>query len=135
MKKFLTRWIPVLIWMGVIFYLSSVPNLKSNFAPELDLVLRKIAHVLEYTILTALFWRATREEFIHLSIKKILIYSFCFSFLYALSDEFHQLFITGRQGSLRDVAIDSIGILIALLAINKKSRQNDNSIAKYKKLQ
>ncbi len=132
MKKFLTRWISVLAWMEVIFYLSSIPNLKSNFEPELDLVLRKIAHVLEYTILTALFWWAMKKQFLKLSPACLLASSAVFSFLYALSDEFHQLFVVGRQGSLRDVAVDTIGIAIALFIINEKSRQKDDSMTKNK---
>ena len=37
-------------------------------------------------------------------------YAFVFSVFYAATDEYHQTFIQGRSGSLRDVLIDSIGI-------------------------
>ncbi len=38
------------------------------------------------------------------------IYPTALSLCYAASDEFHQLFVPGRGGSIRDVAIDAIGI-------------------------
>jgi VanZ family protein len=39
------------------------------------------------------------------------------SFLYAVSDEYHQSFVEGRTASADDVAIDSLGIATALFAI------------------
>jgi VanZ family protein len=108
MKKFFKFWFPVLIWAGFIFWLSSIPNLKSGL--EQDFILRKIAHILEYAILTFLFLRALTKE--NLSIGKIVISSIVFSLFYALTDEYHQTFIFGREGSLGDVGINSIGILI-----------------------
>lgn len=108
MKKFFKFWFPVLIWAGFIFWLSSIPNLKSGL--EQDFILRKIAHILEYAILTFLFLRALAKE--NLSIRKIVISSIVFSLFYALIDEYHQTFVFGREGSLKDAGIDSIGILI-----------------------
>ena len=43
------------------------------------------------------------------SLVKVSLQSLIFTFLYACSDEFHQLFITGRSGEFRDVMIDTIG--------------------------
>lgn len=114
------HWLPVLIWAGIIFWLSSLPNLGSGL--EQDLVLRKIAHILEYAILTLLLIRALRIE--KLSIKRAVIYSVIFALFYALSDEYHQTFIFGRQGSLNDVGIDTIGILITGLIWYIKNRKN-----------
>ena len=45
------------------------------------------------------------------SVTKIY-YAIGLSILYSCTDEFHQLFINGRSGSIKDVLIDSIGILI-----------------------
>ena len=50
-------------------------------------------------------------------IEKSLVKSFIFTFLYACTDEFHQLFIAGRAGQFRDVCIDSTGALIMILII------------------
>ena len=108
MKKFFKFWLPVLVWAGFIFFLSSIPNLKTDL--EQDFILRKIAHILEYAILTFLLIRAFTKE--KLTNKKIAIYSIVFAIFYAFTDEYHQTFIQGRQGSLKDAGIDSIGILI-----------------------
>ena len=46
--------------------------------------------------------------------KRMIIYSLIFCFIYACSDEMHQLFINGRSGEIRDVLIDSIGAFIGI---------------------
>ena len=120
MNKFLKYWLPVLVWAGFIFYLSSIPDLESGL--KQDFILRKIAHILEYAILTFLFLRALAKE--SLSVKKIAVFSLFFSLFYALSDEYHQTFVFGREGSLKDVGIDSIGVLLMSLVwyIKNKGR-------------
>lgn len=120
-NKFLKYWIPVLIWAGFIFWLSSIPNLKSGL--EQDLILRKIAHILEYAILTFLLYRAFRPEADQFkpgkqekrAFIKALMLAIIIAFLYALSDEYHQTFVFGREGKLGDVGIDSVGILLMSL--------------------
>ena len=117
MKKFFKFWFPVIVWAGLIFWLSSIPNLKSSL--EQDFVLRKIAHILEYAILTFLFIRALEIE--GLATKKAIIFSAIFTLFYALSDEYHQTFVFGREGSLKDAGIDSIGIILtSILWYTKK---------------
>ena len=61
------------------------------------------------------------------NIKKAIIIAFLGTFLYACSDEFHQLFIPDRTGRLLDVFIDmigaSLGILILSLIKNHKKQR------------
>jgi hypothetical protein len=52
------RWLPVLVWAGVIFAFSSIPSLNSGLG-SWDYVLRKGAHMTEYAILAVLLVRAT----------------------------------------------------------------------------
>ena len=47
--------------------------------------------------------------------KKLLLLSVAISIIYALSDEIHQSFVTGRNSSLKDVFLDFIGISFASL--------------------
>ncbi|MEW8956524.1 VanZ family protein, partial [Clostridium sp.] len=60
-------------------------------------------------------------------------YSVIFSFLYAVTDEFHQTFIPGRVGSFKDVLIDTTGALICaivitlLIAFKNKKKKSINS--------
>lgn len=116
--KCIKLWLPVLIWAGVIFFLSSQPELKSDLPQSWDFFFRKIAHMIEYGILTYLLFRAFKGY--NLNARKSLILAIIFSFLYAISDEYHQSFILGREGTARDVAIDSIGIIAASLWIKRK---------------
>jgi len=118
MKNFWKFWVPLIVWMGFIFWFSSIPDLESGL--KQDFILRKIAHILEFVILTFLFLRALRQE--KISFFKMLIFSIIFSFFYALSDEYHQTFVGGREGTLRDAGIDSIGILLMAFLWYYKNR-------------
>ncbi len=105
-KKFIILWLPVIIWAGLIFYLSSIPDLKTSLETFWDTILRKIAHMVEYGIFFLVLARA---------MKKPLIWTVIFSILYAVSDEFHQSFIPGRNMALLDICFDSTGVLIGYL--------------------
>lgn len=91
--------------MGLVFFLSSQPDLPSNQIHILDFILKKTAHIIEFGILTFLLSRAFKFKKPDLS--------FLLSLSYAFTDEIHQLFIPGRGGKLSDVLIDLLGIIIA----------------------
>lgn len=146
MKKIIKRCIFIFIailWMGVIFYFSHqngttssrtsnvvtrwvvntfIPNYSNMSKTEqasvlknTSYVIRKIGHYSEYAVLGLFLFSAvyvfTDNEKIILSVGSIL------GILYAISDEFHQSFIGGRAPAAKDVLIDSIGLLTALLLI------------------
>jgi len=131
-KKTYLNYFLLIFWMGIIFYLSSQSDLKSGLESQIDFVLRKMAHIAEYGILTFLAWRVFLDvketEFpFGNSVSKtvsemprVLIYAIIFSILYAISDEYHQTFVAGRVGGAQDVLIDSVGIAIAGIAIWRK---------------
>jgi VanZ family protein len=100
----LRLWLPVVVWAALIFALSSVPDLGTGLGGW-DLVLRKLAHAAEFAILGALLLRATGRAGL----------SFALGFAYAASDEVHQAFVPGREGSLPDVAIDVVGVAVGVL--------------------
>ncbi len=105
--SFARTWLPVLVWAGVIFAFSSVPNLGTGLGGW-DLVLRKLAHTAEYAILGALLVRATGRSWLALGL----------GVLYATSDELHQTFVRGRHGSPVDVAIDAVGLACGIVLWN-----------------
>jgi VanZ family protein len=109
-------WLPVFFWCAVIYYFSSIPELKSGLPNEWDFVLRKIAHMTEYGILVFLFFRAAVQK---LNPGRSAAYAVVFSIVYAFTDEYHQLFVFGREGSLTDVFIDSLGIFFTVFLIYK----------------
>ena len=135
MKKIIS-FIMLILWMIVIFSFSSADANKStgtsdkvittmieikdkitnNETPknEKEIIvknssfyIRKLAHITEYLILGFLMFNLLNQY----SVTNIY-YAISLSILYSCTDEFHQLFISGRSGSIRDVLIDSIGILI-----------------------
>ena len=119
-KNIITFWLPVFLWCVVIYYLSSIPSLRSDLPNQWDFIMRKIAHITEYAILTFLFFRASSKN---LNYRKAIFYSTLFSITYALADEYHQLFVFGRGGNLGDVFIDSTGVFLAVFLIYRKMKK------------
>ena len=103
-SRVLSLWVPVVLWAGVIFALSSIPNLGTGLGTW-DYVLRKGAHMTEYALLAALLLRALERE----------VPAFLAALAYAASDELHQHFVRGRHAAPVDVAIDAVGIVAGLL--------------------
>ncbi len=97
--------------MALIFALSAQPNLSSGLGAW-DLVLRKLAHMVAFGLLWALWQRALRRP-----VAAALI-----TLLYAASDELHQSGVEGRNGSPWDVAIDAGGVALAVLAWRRYSQ-------------
>ena len=115
----LSLWVPPLALMGVIFALSAQPDLNSGLG-TLDTILRKLAHMAEYGLLTFLWWRALRAV---LPGRAAVALAVAIAVAYAVSDEWHQSHVEGRHGSPVDVLIDSVGIAaVALLLLLRPSR-------------
>ena len=111
----------VFLWCWVIFYISSIPYLKTDLG-IIDLFLRKIAHFVEYAVLYILWWRAYTQSF-KTRIRVSLIISIAACILYALSDEFHQGFVPGREGSSLDVILyDAPGAILTAYLIQRYPR-------------
>ena len=104
-----TRLVPPLALMALIFFLSAQPDLSSGLGAW-DLVLRKMAHAFLFGTLTLLWLRALGP-----STSRALAWAVVITLLYAISDEFHQTFVEGRSGRLLDVAVDAVGIVLAVL--------------------
>lgn len=115
MGRFIKLWLPVIVWCGLIFFISHQPDLKSDLPERWDFFFRKLAHMAEFGLLAILFFRGLKGH--GAGVGRGLVFASVFSLLYAISDEYHQIFIRGRTGSPIDVSIDSIGIIIALLTI------------------
>lgn len=113
----LDLWLPPLVLMGVIFFLSHQPSLDSGLG-AIDLVGRKLVHFAEYALLCCLWWRAlvtvTTPE-------RAALWAFLISSGYAVTDEYHQTFVDGRHGSPIDWAIDSAGAAAAAIRLRKAS--------------
>jgi VanZ family protein len=107
------RVLPVIAWLGVIFYQSSRSTLPFPRGFSIDLV--SIAgHFAEYAILAALLWWAVHRIGRHE--RKRIAVVLGIALLYAISDEWHQSFVPGRYPDAFDVAVDVIGAACGLLA-------------------
>jgi VanZ family protein len=138
LRAFLKYWLPVLIWMALIFSASAdshsyehssrffepflrwlFPQMPQVNIEEIHHLIRKCGHLTEYAILALLLWRA-----LHLSKNNLPTWSWpkvggalLLVFLYAASDEFHQRFVPTRTPLVSDVFIDTAGGAIGLLAL------------------
>ena len=101
-------WGAVVVWAGLIFALSSIPDFGTGLGTW-DLVLRKLAHLAEYAVFGAVLYRALGREPAAIAIGS----------LYAITDEVHQSFVAGREGSPLDWAIDSAGVVAGVLVLSR----------------
>ena len=132
MVRKIIKFILLLIWLIVIFCFSSDSGFDSTnksdgfiistiefikgseltslekemYIDKLVTPVRKGAHFIEYFVLGILVYSLFSEFFYN---KKLIIYSIILCFLYACSDEFHQLFVAGRSAKFLDVIIDTLG--------------------------
>lgn len=109
--------LPPLAVMALIFFLSAQQSDGDHTA--FVLVLRKLAHVTEYTVLTLCWWRALRGLAVGRDFRATLAIAVGIALAYSATDEFHQTFVRGRHGTPVDVAIDAIGMVIAALIVTR----------------
>ncbi|HOW28704.1 MAG TPA: VanZ family protein [Elusimicrobiota bacterium] len=121
MKKLIFDWTPVVVWCGLIFYLSGIPDLRSDLPGRWDLIARKAAHMFEYGILAWLFYRAAQGSW-NVSPRLAYWMTFAYCFIYAMGDEYHQSFVPGRYPSFLDVIIDAAGSMISLEIVRARIR-------------
>ena len=110
-SRAVTLWAPVVAWAALIFALSSIPSLSTELGLW-DLLLRKAAHVVEYAILGALLLRALGRE----------LAAVAAGVAYACTDEIHQHFVPGRNGSPLDVVFDTAGVLLGVVLLARARR-------------
>lgn len=145
MKKVIYT-ILILVWMMMIFMLSNQPaddstKLSDGFisttigniykifnsdVSEEKLVeikikythpVRKLAHFTIYLILGLLVAMLLKEY--NLNVRQIILISLLICFIYATSDEIHQLFVNGRSGEIKDILIDTSGSFIGIFLTSK----------------
>ncbi len=144
-KRFLKNWLPVLMWLGVIFAGSTdifsaehtsrflvpflrwcKPDITAEAISEIQFFIRKAAHLTEYAILAVLLWRALYGGTALCVKASTLFIEVLFACaVFAASDEFHQSFVPSRTASLNDVLIDISGAFFGLavcLVVARKQR-------------
>jgi len=102
--------------MAVIYYLSDQPGLSSGLG-LVDTIGRKFVHAFEYALLCGLWWRALRTR---MAPGAALAPALVVTIVYAVTDEYHQTFVEGRDGLVLDVVIDALAAAVAVLAIRRR---------------
>lgn len=101
---------PVLRWV--------FPDLSDRAVRQVQLAVRKAAHVTEYAILALLLYRAMRrtlERSPEIWCRQCAGWAFGIALIYAASDEWHQSFVPSRGGTIHDVLIDGAGAALGLV--------------------
>ena len=115
-KKFFTYWLPLYLYAGIIFYVSSIPKpLPQISIPYFD----KFLHVIEYAIFGILAARAFKSSAQAALYKNFIIFAVLASVVYGASDELHQLFVSCRSCDAFDVTADLIGGTIGAIFYGK----------------
>ena len=118
-KYFLRYHLPPLIFMGLIWWWSSIPNLKLSDG-EAEFFRRKAVHLAEYGLLWVLIYRSFvgKKWFSHIrdNAPKVIL-ALCLATLYGALDEVHQMYVPTRTGMIRDVGIDFLGVLMTITGI------------------
>ena len=122
-SKFQRFWFPAILYSGIIFYVSSIPNVK---VPLPGTQFDKILHVVEYMPFGFLLARGICNIKTSVSQGMLLGIVLLVSFLYGLSDEIHQSFVPGRDAGIADIIADTIGGVVGgygyILSANRTPR-------------
>lgn len=110
----MTHWLPLILYAALIFYVSSqtLPEAPIQL-PDID----KIAHCMEYGLFTFLAYRVFSKINSKAVKKHIFLMVLIVSILYAFSDEWHQLYVPGRQMDSLDFLFDALGTIIITLLL------------------
>jgi VanZ family protein len=114
----LSRWLPAILMMLVIFYFSAQTSSNLPNFDWADAIVKKGGHVTGYAILAFLYWRA-----LEFKMEKRWL-AWLLAVLYAVTDELHQRLSAGRHPSIWDVMIfDNLGAGISLWLANLYRKQ------------
>ncbi len=106
----LSLWAPVIVYMGSIFYASSLPEV--TLPPGGD----KPWHLIGYTGFGIVVARAFAGGFFRRMAGPAVAFAVAFGIAYAVSDEIHQMFVPGRSAELADLVADSLGVTVGTAA-------------------
>ena len=93
--------------------IKSQKTIKYKYSDEIQLFVRKNAHYFLYLtggiILSAFFYAQNKAN------RRYTLYTIVTGIVYSMTDEFHQKFVPGRTSSIKDVGIDSLGVITGVV--------------------
>jgi len=115
--------LPAILWALTIFVLSSIPG---SSIPNISIFSQdKLLHAAVFFVLAALIYRSlTAQRRWPTVARQAPLWTLAVASFYGISDEIHQLFVTGRSSDYRDVIADVVGALafLALILAREKLR-------------
>ena len=114
--RFCKYWLPIYLYAGLIFIFSSLS--KPPRHPPF-LFGDKLFHTVEYIFFGYLAARAFKNSGINTFKINFHIWAVLSGLIYGLSDEFHQLFVPGRQADIWDVGFDVLGTFLGMMLLSK----------------
>lgn len=118
-----SAWVPVALYAAFIFTLSSMP--VSAPPPFLKFRVDWIFHMLEYSVLGALFARALARTLDLHDGRALVLAALAAGALTGASDEWHQSFVPSRNCDPADVAADSLGAMAGAAVWIRKRGKTD----------
>jgi VanZ family protein len=113
---FCKYWLPIYLYAALIFIFSSLS--KPPFHPQF-LLGDKLFHVIEYLFFGYLAARAFRNSGVFSFRINFRLWALLSGLIYGLSDEFHQLFVSGRQADVGDIVFDVLGTFLGVMLMDK----------------
>ena len=148
-RSFVSRYVPLLVWLGFISFASSnsfsasntsriigplvlwlFPHTSAETLATIHFITRKIAHFTEYAILGLLAARAFRTSPRPAISERWFLICATLVVVYALMDEYHQSFVPSRTASIFDSFIDMAGGLTALIIVRRRNRRRHGQLVK-----
>jgi len=119
MSQFFRYWGPVCIYAGYMFYLSSQSHPDEDLPTLFKLFSDKMLHVMEYSVLGGLCYRAFRWGANDVWRQRAVPLAILVASLYGVSDEIHQAFVPFRESSVYDWLADIVGATIGAMAMRR----------------
>ena len=110
-------WAPVVLYAGMIFYLSAQSHPEEQLPSFLlEDVSDKVLHAVEYAVLAVLCYRAFRWGVSGQVASHALLFAIVTASLYGMTDEAHQFFVPYRESSWQDWVADTAGAAIGAIS-------------------
>jgi VanZ family protein len=114
--QWMRSWLPVAAYMTLIFYLSSLPHPEEELPKFLfEKLGDKLLHVIEYTVLALLCYRAFRRAAGSTAAGYAVMLAMVTASVYGATDEVHQAFVPFRTATWMDWVADTVGGMIGAL--------------------
>lgn len=108
-------WLPVVLWLCVMLYFSSVPDPYAALGGEGTTLSDLLGHFFGFLVLALLVLRWVRSRQGAPGMGS-MGWTAMACFAYAVFDELHQMPIPGRYFEWHDIAIDAAGVVVGLMA-------------------